>query len=150
MCGVFCWRALTTLNFSSVVNGDSGSGHCHSDVRNTTSQGNIREEILIWIFFTLHVIIDGDGVGPSDVASIECHNLTTHWYIVTINNRCVCGTNIIQFLMQNYKKNLLAVPSAVLTARVKGRGAPVVGWLKTLIVRVTLPSISVLVYKSGS
>ena len=29
--------------------------------------------------------------------------------------------------------NVLAVPSSVLTTRVKGRRAPVVGWLKTLL-----------------
>ena len=41
-----------------------------------------------------------------------------------------------------------ALPSLVLTVMLKGRGAPVVGWLGTLIVRATLPSPSVLVYMS--
>ena len=41
-----------------------------------------------------------------------------------------------------------ALPSLVLTVMLKGRGAPVVGWLGTLIVRATLPSPLVLVYMS--
>ena len=75
-------RVLTTL--CSVVNGDHSSRHSHSDIRNTTVQGNVREEIFIC--FTHIIIVDSDCVGLSDISCIELYDLDTHWSIVTVSN----------------------------------------------------------------
>ena len=80
---------LTTLWLGNVVNGDHSSRYSHSDIRNTTVQGNVGEEIFIWILFTLVIIIDNNGVGLSDISCVELYDLTCHWYIVTISNSCI-------------------------------------------------------------
>ena len=84
----------TAFIFSRIINGNCSSRHSHSDVRNTTVQGNVGEEILIWIIFTHIIIINNDGVGPSDISCVKLYDLTSHWYIVTISNSCI-GQNVI-------------------------------------------------------
>ena len=140
-------RVLTTLWLGSVVNVDHSSRHSYSDIGNTTVQGNVGEEIFIcWFNFTHIIIVDNDGVVLGDISCVELYDLTWHWYIVTISYSCIGSRLIFVLLLAG---NILAVPSSVLTTRVKGRGAPA-GWLKTLMLRVTLPSVSVVTYESGS
>ena len=79
-------RVLTTLWFGSVVNGDHSSRHSYSDIRNTTVQGYVGEEILVWFIFTHIIIVDSDCVGLSDISCIELYDLATHWSIVTVSN----------------------------------------------------------------
>ena len=80
-------RVLTTLWLGSVVNGDHSSRHSYSDIRNTTVQGNVGEEIFIcWFNFTHIIIVDNDGVVLGDISCVELYDLATHWSIVTVSN----------------------------------------------------------------
>ena len=81
----------TTLRLSSVINGDCGSRHSDKDDRNAIVQSNIGEEILIWFFFTVIVIIDDNSVGSSDISYIKHNDLISHTLIVTIKNPCELG-----------------------------------------------------------
>ena len=76
-------RVLTTLWLGSV---DHSSRHSYSDIRNTTVQGNVGEEILVWFILTHIIIVDIYGVGLSDISCIELYDLATHWSIVTVSN----------------------------------------------------------------
>ena len=59
----------------------------------------------------------------SHISCVELYDLTSHWYIVTISNGCI--GNMWYTCSITLARNILAVPSCVLTTRVKGRGAPV-------------------------
>ena len=109
----------------------------HSDIynRNATLEGSTGGERLVGTVVTLKSIVDSDGMGLSDITLIKLYNLTTYCRIVTITGNCVRKT-LLGISIDQYR-NILAVPSTVLTARVKGLGAPVDGWLKTLITSST-------------
>ena len=85
---------LTTLRFSSVINGDCGSRLSDKNVRNATAQSKVGEESLIWFLFTFSVIIDLYSVGSSDISCFKHNDLISHPLIVTINNPCVLGVKL--------------------------------------------------------
>ena len=81
---------LTTLELISIIDGDSSLRNSNTDGRYTTGVGNVGEEMLIWILFTLIIINNFNSVVSSNVSCIELYELSTHSYIVVVNNSCVC------------------------------------------------------------
>ena len=80
---------LTTLGLSCVIDNDSSTRYSDQDIRNTTVQNGVGEEILIWDLFATIIIIHENSVHLGDVSSIELYELSTDWYVIVVNNCCV-------------------------------------------------------------